>query len=105
MLYEVITDRIVILGAGESGTGSAILAKQQGFDVFVSDSGSINQRYREMLDEHKILYESGGHTERQILNADEVIKSPGIPESAPLVKQLRNVITSYSIHYTKLYEG
>jgi len=81
--------RIVILGAGESGTGSAILAKQQGYDVFVSDSGPVKQRFRDILDENKIMYEAGGHTERLILNADEVIKSPGIPESTPLIRQLR----------------
>jgi UDP-N-acetylmuramoylalanine--D-glutamate ligase len=82
-------NRIVILGAGESGTGSAILAKQQGFDVFVSDSGKISQKYRDMLNEHQILYEGNGHTDRQILNADEVIKSPGIPESAPIMRLIR----------------
>ena len=81
--------RIVILGAGESGTGSAILAKQQGFDVFVSDSGKINSRYKEMLNEHQVLYEGNGHTDRLILNADEIIKSPGIPESAPIMKLVR----------------
>lgn len=81
--------RIVILGAGESGTGSAILAKQQDFDVFVSDSGRINPKYKEMLDEHQVLYEGNGHTERMILNADEIIKSPGIPESAPIMKSIR----------------
>lgn len=81
--------RIVILGAGESGTGSAILARKQGFDVFVSDSGKINPKYKEMLNDHQILYEGNGHTERQILNADEVIKSPGIPESAPIMRSIR----------------
>ena len=82
-------ERIVILGAGESGTGAAILARSKGFDVFVSDAGKIKPFYREMLDEHHIIYESGGHTERLIINATEVIKSPGIPESAPIVKLLR----------------
>ncbi|MCK5134771.1 MAG: UDP-N-acetylmuramoyl-L-alanine--D-glutamate ligase [Bacteroidales bacterium] len=82
-------ERIVILGAGESGTGSAILARQKGFDVFVSDSGRIKPFYRELLDEHHVLYESGGHTERLIINATEVIKSPGIPESAPIIKAIR----------------
>jgi len=82
-------ERIVILGAGESGTGSAILARHKGFDVFVSEAGKIKPFYREMLDEYQIIYESGGHTERLITNANEVIKSPGIPESAPIVKLLR----------------
>jgi len=81
--------RIVILGAGESGTGSAILAKNEGFDVFVSDAGRINPKYRDMLNEHQIIYEANSHTERLILNADEVIKSPGIPESAPIIKAIR----------------
>ena len=82
-------ERIVILGAGESGTGAAILARSKGFDVFVSDAGKIKPYYRDMLDEHHIIYESGGHTERLIINATEVIKSPGIPESAPIIKLLR----------------
>ncbi len=79
----------MILGAGESGTGAAILARLKGFDVFVSDAGRIKPFYRDMMDEYHILYESGGHTERLIVNATEVIKSPGIPESAPIVKILR----------------
>jgi UDP-N-acetylmuramoylalanine--D-glutamate ligase len=82
-------ERIVILGAGESGTGAAILARSKGFDVFVTDAGKIKPYYRDMLDEYHIIYESGGHTERLILNATEVIKSPGIPESAPIIKMLR----------------
>jgi len=82
-------ERIVILGAGESGTGAAILARQKGFDVFVTDAGKIKPFYRDLLDEYNVLYESGGHTERLILNATEVIKSPGIPESASIVKLLR----------------
>jgi UDP-N-acetylmuramoylalanine--D-glutamate ligase len=82
-------ERIVILGAGESGTGAAILARHKGYDVFVSDAGRIKPFYRDMLDEYQVIYESGGHTERLITNADEVIKSPGIPESAPIVKLLR----------------
>jgi UDP-N-acetylmuramoylalanine--D-glutamate ligase len=82
-------ERIVILGAGESGTGAAILARTKGFDVFVSDAGKIKPFYRELLDEYQVIYESGGHTERLILNATEVIKSPGIPESVAIVKLLR----------------
>lgn len=82
-------ERIVILGAGESGTGAAILARSKGYDVFVSDAGKIKPFYRDLLDEYQIIYESGGHTERLIINASEVIKSPGIPESAPIVKLLR----------------
>ncbi len=82
-------ERIVILGAGESGTGAAILARQKGYDVFVSDAGKIKPFYRNLLDEYHVIYESGGHSERLILNASEVIKSPGIPESVPIMKLLR----------------
>ncbi len=79
--------RIVILGAGESGCGAAILAKKQGFEVFVSDSGEIKPQYRKMLDDNNIPYEQGQHTENLILNADEIIKSPGIPDNAPILNQ------------------
>ena len=81
--------RIVILGAGESGTGSAVLAKKHGFEVFVSDMGDIKPKYREILDKTGISYEEGEHTMAAILNADEVIKSPGIPEKAPVVRAIR----------------
>ncbi|MGB8489611.1 MAG: UDP-N-acetylmuramoyl-L-alanine--D-glutamate ligase [Bacteroidales bacterium] len=81
--------RIVILGAGESGAGSALLAQKKGFDVFVSDKGEIKPRYRELLDDQKIGWEEGRHTEELILSADEVIKSPGIPEKAPVIKMVR----------------
>lgn len=80
---------MVILGAGESGTGSAILALQKGYDVFVSDLSPIAEKYRIQLESEGIAYEQGQHTEDLILNADEVIKSPGIPEKAPLIKKLR----------------
>ncbi len=81
--------RIVILGSGESGVGSAILAKQKGYDVFVSDKGSIKDKYKKPLQDNNIAFEEGQHTEYLILNATEVIKSPGIPEKAELVKKLR----------------
>lgn len=81
--------RIVILGGGESGTGSAVLAKKQGFDVFVSDNGPILKKYKQILYEYEISWEEEKHTERLILNADEVIKSPGIPEKAPIVVAIR----------------
>ena len=80
--------RIVVLGAGESGTGAAILAKSKGMEVFVSDMGSIAPMYQALLDQHQIAWEAGKHTPELILNADEVIKSPGIPLTAPLLKQL-----------------
>lgn len=78
--------RIVILGAAESGVGAAALAKKEGFDVFVTDMGKIKPHYKEMLDERGILWEEGHHTEELILNADEIIKSPGIPDSAPMIQ-------------------
>jgi len=80
--------KIVILGAGESGAGSAILAQKKGFDVFVSDKGEVKQNYREILNNNKIRWEEGKHTEEEIFAADEVIKSPGVREDAPIVLQL-----------------
>ena len=80
--------RIVVLGGGESGVGSAVLAKVKGFDVFLSDMGKISDDYIATLKEWDIPYEEGGHTESFILNADEVIKSPGIPDTAPMVKDI-----------------
>ncbi|MBQ1698375.1 MAG: UDP-N-acetylmuramoyl-L-alanine--D-glutamate ligase [Bacteroidales bacterium] len=80
--------RIVVLGAGESGVGAAILAQKKGFDVFVSDYGTIKPQYVKMLDDNGIQYEQGGHTESKILNANEVIKSPGIKNDAPIVLKL-----------------
>jgi len=81
--------RIVILGGGESGVGAAVLACKQGFDVFVSDLSEIKLQYKTMLDEYKIAWEEKQHTEAAILNADEIIKSPGIPDKAPIIKQLQ----------------
>ena len=80
--------RVVVLGGGESGVGSAVLAKVKGFDVFLSDMGQISEKYVDTLKEWDIPFEMGGHTEDFILNADEVIKSPGIPSTAPMVKKL-----------------
>ena len=79
--------RIVVLGAGESGAGAAVLAKKEGFDVFVSDMSKIADRYKKLLDEHQIAWEEGQHTEEKILSADEIIKSPGIPDTAPMVSK------------------
>ena len=84
-----MSKRMVILGAGESGTGAAILAKKEGFDVFVSDSSVIKPNYKAMLDSHGIRWEEGQHTEEAILNADEVVKSPGIPDKAPIIRKLK----------------
>ena len=82
--------RVVVLGGGESGVGSAVLAKVKGFDVFLSDMGTISEKYASMLDEWKIPYEQGKHTEEMILNADEVIKSPGIPSTATMVQKIED---------------
>ena len=79
--------RIVVLGAGESGAGAAALAKKEGFDVFVSDMSKIAPRYQQMLNDRHIAWEEEGHTESLILNADEIIKSPGIPETAPIIRK------------------
>ena len=77
--------RLVILGAGESGAGAAVLAKKEGYDVFVSDMSKIADKYKKLLDDHQIAWEEGQHTEERILAADEIIKSPGIPDKAPMV--------------------
>jgi len=81
--------RIVILGAGESGVGSAILAQQKGFDVFVSDFGTIKQRYVEELQRFNISFEAAKHSDDLILNASEIIKSPGIPDKAPIIQKIK----------------
>ena len=81
-------NRIVILGGGESGVGAAILAKKEGFEVFVSDRGEIKEKYKSVLENIDVDWEEGKHTEDKILNAGEVIKSPGIPDTAPLIVKL-----------------
>ncbi len=81
--------KLIILGAGESGIGTALLATQQGYDVFVSDGGTIKQEYKNELLANRIDFEESGHTEEKILSADEVMKSPGIPEKNELVKKIR----------------
>ena len=80
--------RLVILGGGESGVGTAILGKKKGYDVFVSDFGKIKDNYRNVLNQYEIKWEDEKHTEDLILNADIVMKSPGIPEKAPIIKKL-----------------
>jgi len=82
--------RIVVLGGGESGVGSAVLAKVKGFDVFLSDMGKISETYAALLNEWDIPYEEGKHSEELILNADEVIKSPGIPATAAMVRKIED---------------
>ena len=82
-------ERLVILGGGESGVGAALLAVRQGYDVFVSDGGPLKEEYRQTLSENNIAFEEGGHTDTRVLNASEVMKSPGIPEKTDLVKKIR----------------
>ncbi|WP_299113421.1 UDP-N-acetylmuramoyl-L-alanine--D-glutamate ligase [uncultured Winogradskyella sp.] len=81
--------RLVILGGGESGVGTALLGKAKGYDVFVSDKGEIKKKYKDVLRHNEITWEDKQHTESKILNADIVMKSPGIPDKVPLVKQIR----------------
>lgn len=83
--------RLVILGGGESGVGTAILGLKLGYDVFVSDFGSIKQKYKNILNQNKINWEDEGHTESKILNADLVMKSPGIPDKAPIIKKIKDL--------------
>jgi UDP-N-acetylmuramoylalanine--D-glutamate ligase len=97
--------KIVILGAAESGVGSAILAQKQGYDVFVSDMGSIKEKYRKELIANNIRFEEGEHTSQEILNAEEVIKSPGIPDKAEIIKSLhkKGVPVISEIEFAKRY--
>lgn len=81
-------DRVVVLGGGESGVGAAVLAKKKGFEVFLSDMGMLQERAKELLAEHAISFEEGRHTREQILNAAEVVKSPGIADTTPLVEEI-----------------
>jgi UDP-N-acetylmuramoylalanine--D-glutamate ligase len=98
-------NRLVILGAGESGVGSAILGLKQGFDVFVSDFGKIKDEFRFEMETRGIIFEEGQHTENLILNADLVMKSPGIPEKAPIVKKLveNNIPVISEIEFASRY--
>ncbi len=99
--------RLVILGAGESGVGAALLAKQQGYNVFVSDGGAIKEKYRTELQNNHIMFEENQHTTDMILDADEVMKSPGIPEKNELVKQVRakNIPVISEIEFAYRYKG
>lgn len=97
--------RIVVLGGGESGSGAAVLAKVKGFDVFLSDRSPIHEKYKELLRNYDIPFEEGIHTDSLILNADEVIKSPGIPETAPIVIEImkRNIPVISEIEFAGRY--
>jgi UDP-N-acetylmuramoylalanine--D-glutamate ligase len=102
--------KIIILGAGESGVGAAILAKKKGFEVFVSDKGKISKKYKNVLSQFEIEFEEGKHDVDRILDADEVIKSPGIPDQISLIKQLKDkavpVISEieFASRYTKAFK-
>ena len=97
--------RLVILGGGESGVGAAILGKVKGMDVFLSDMGNISPRYKQALEEHGIEWEEGQHTEARILSADEVVKSPGIPPTAPIVQRIvsKNIPVISEIEFAGRY--
>ena len=84
-----MTRRIAVLGGGESGVGAAVLAKVKGMDVWLSDFGNIADKYKARLDEYSINWEEGHHTEERILAADEVVKSPGIPDTAPIIQKIK----------------
>ena len=84
-----MVNKLVILGSGESGTGAALLGKKKNFEVFVSDFGTIKQKYKDVLITNEIEWEEGGHSEARILKANVVVKSPGIPDTAPLIILLR----------------
>lgn len=103
----MIMKRLVILGAGESGCGAAVLGKAKGYDVFVSDMGGIKPAYMALLEHNGIAFEQNGHTESLILSADEVVKSPGIPDNAPLILKLRGQGTPVisEIEFAARYTG
>ena len=97
--------RLVILGAGESGFGAAVLGQKQGYDVFVSEGGKIKDNYKKLLNDWKIKFEEGKHTVNEILNADLIMKSPGIPEKAEMVKKIRakNIKVVSEIEFASWY--
>lgn len=97
--------KIIILGAAESGVGAAVLAQKQGFDVFVSDKGKIKEEFKKVLAEKKISFEENQHTESIILSGNEIIKSPGIPEKAPIIKMIRekNISIISEIEFASRY--
>ncbi len=105
MSNNISKRRIVILGAGESGTGAAILAKDKGFDVFVSDYGKIAPKYKEMLDSEGIVWEEGTHSVERILAADEVVKSPGIADTTPIMQKVlsKNIPVISEIEFAGRY--
>ncbi len=109
IIKEQNNKRLVILGGGESGVGAALLAHQKGYDVFLSDGGLLKESYKNDLLKNKIDFEEGGHTEEKILNADEVVKSPGIPEKNEILKKIRakgiEVISEIELAYRYVGSG
>lgn len=105
--YYHMKKKIVILGSGESGTGAAILAKLQGYDVFVSDKNLIPEKYKKELNQYKINFEEGSHDEEKILSADELIKSPGIPDNIPLLQKAKakNIPVISEIEWAYRFKG
>ena len=100
-----MTRRIAVLGGGESGVGAAVLAKVKGMDVWLSDAGTIADKYKARLDEYGIAWEEGSHTEAKILAADEVVKSPGIPDTAPIIQKVlsKNIPVISEIEFAGRY--
>src|SRR5690554_6179238 len=97
--------RLVVLGGGESGVGAALLGKKQGFEVFLSDKAILKEKYRQKLIENEIEFEEGKHTQEKILNADLVVKSPGIPKKNELIQELqsKNVLIFSEIEFASRY--
>ena len=100
-------ERIVVLGGRESGVGAAVLAKVKGFDVFLSDMSHIGNDYKQLLDKYEIEYEEGGHSPEKILNAQCIIKSPGIPETASIVQEAyaRSIDVISEIEFAGKYDN
>ena len=105
--FDVMRKRMVILGGGESGVGAALLAKLHGYEVFLSDSGSLKDQYKQELEANAVSFEEKGHTEALVLNADEIVKSPGIPEKNELLKKIRakGILVISEIELAYRYKG
>lgn len=98
-------EKVVVLGGGESGVGAALLAQKMGFEVWLSDNGKINDQFKRELDDNQINYEEGGHTRAQIFDADWVVKSPGIPDTVPLIVELleKDIVVFSEIEFASKY--
>jgi UDP-N-acetylmuramoylalanine--D-glutamate ligase len=93
----MMAHKLIILGGGESGVGAALLGRQQGYDVFLSDAGTIKEKYKKELSDNQIEFEEGGHNEEKIFSDDEIVKSPGIPEKNKMIKAIRAKIFLSSV--------